>query len=142
MGLSVVSRVSYITTFVNWSDLIMRNLRNIWYNSSLSLLQLQSGQVINTNEIFVIEQEHDSFWGAFDAIQSYIRKLTDLNMWNRAHNASQVSSLSKLCHGGRGNVKKWSDVPSACEIYTITRKVSFFLSKVTCKGESKTDDCL
>ena len=81
----------------------MRNLRNIWYNSSLTLLQLQTGQVINTNEIFVIEQEHNSFGGAFDAIQSYIRKLTDLNMWNRVLNASQVSTeLVQVVSRGKG----------------------------------------
>ena len=84
--------------------------------------------MINTNGILVIGQEQDSFGGRFDATQSYVGELTDLNIWNRVLDAREVSSLSKSCHGGRGNVKKWSDFkvglggdvrvisPSACEI--------------------------
>ena len=89
---------------------------------------LKTGHVINTNGILIIGQEQDSFGGGFDATQNYIGELTDLNMWNRVLYTSEVSNLSKSCHGGRGNVKKWSDFkvglrgdvrvisPSACEI--------------------------
>jgi len=89
---------------------------------------LKTGHVINTNGILIIGQEQDWFGGGFDATQNYIGELTDLNMWNRVLDASEISNLSKSCHGGRGNVKKWSDFkvgirgdvrfisPSACEI--------------------------
>jgi len=89
---------------------------------------LKRGYVIKTNGILIVGQEQDSFGGRFDASQSYIGELTDLNIWNRVLSASEISKLSKLCHGGRGNVKKWSDFkvgirgnvrvvsPSACEV--------------------------
>jgi len=89
---------------------------------------LKTGHVVNTNGILIIGQEQDSFGGGFDATQNYIGELTDLNMWDRVLDASEVSNLSKSCHGGRGNVKKWSDFkvglrgdvrvisPSTCEI--------------------------
>ena len=89
---------------------------------------LKTGHVINTNGILIIGQEQDAFGGGFVFTQCYIGELTDLNMWNRVLNANEVSNLSKSCHGGRGNVKKWSDFkvgirgdvrvisPSACEI--------------------------
>ena len=89
---------------------------------------MKTGHVIKPNEILIIGQEQDSFGGGFDATQNYIGELTDLNMWNRVLEASEVSHLSKSCHGGRGNVKKWPDFtvglrgdvrvisPSACEI--------------------------
>jgi len=84
--------------------------------------------VINTNGILVIGQDQDSFGGGFVASQSYIGELTDLNVWNRVLTANGILKLSRSCHGGRGNVKKWSDFkvglrgdvrvisPSACEI--------------------------
>ena len=88
---------------------------------------LKTGHVINTNGILVIGQEQDSFGGGFVTSQSYIGELTDLNMWNRVLTANEIVKLSKSCHGGMGNVKKWSDFkvglrgdvrvisPSACE---------------------------
>ena len=84
--------------------------------------------MIKTNGILIIGQEQDSFGGRFDPNQSYIGELTDLNIWSRVLNANEILKLSRSCHGGRGNVKKWSDFkvgirgdfrvvsPSACEI--------------------------
>ncbi|XP_078364409.1 neuronal pentraxin-2-like [Oculina patagonica] len=89
---------------------------------------LKTGHVIKTDGILIIGQEQDSFGGGFQTSQSYVGELTDLNMWNRILNASEIFNLSKSCNGGRGNVKKWSDFkvgirgdvrvisPSACEI--------------------------
>jgi len=89
---------------------------------------LKRGHVIKTNGILILGQEQDSFGGRFEASQSYIGELTDLNIWNRVLPASEISKLSKSYHGGRGNVKKWSDFkvgirgnvrvvsPSACEV--------------------------
>ena len=86
------------------------------------------GHVIKTNGILITGQEQDSFRGSFDASQSYIRELTDLNIWNRVLSTSEISKLSKSCPGGQGNVKKWPDFkigirgnvrvisPSACEV--------------------------
>ncbi|KAL9978961.1 hypothetical protein ACROYT_G016546 [Oculina patagonica] len=89
---------------------------------------LKTGHVIKTDGILIIGQEQDSFGGGFDGNQNYVGELTDLNMWNRVLNATEISNLSKSCHGGRGNVKKWSDFkvgirgdvrvisPSVCEV--------------------------
>ena len=89
---------------------------------------LQIGHVINTDGILTIGQDQDSHGGGFDASQGFIGELTDLNMWNRVLNATEILKLSKSCHGAEGNVKKWSDFkvgirgdvrvisPSACEI--------------------------
>ena len=91
-------------------------------------VSFKTSQVIDTDGILVIGQEQDMFGGGFDADQSYIGELTDLNIWNRVLGDSEVYHLSKSCHGGRGNVKKWCDFkvglrgdvrvisPSACEI--------------------------
>ena len=89
---------------------------------------LQIGHLITTDGILTIGQDQDSHGGDFDASQGYLGELTDLNMWNRVLNATEILKLSKSCHGAEGNVKKWSDFkvgirgdvrvisPSACEI--------------------------
>ena len=89
---------------------------------------LKTGYRIQTYGILTIGQDQDSLGGDFDASQSYVGELTDLNMWNKVLNASEVNNLSNSCNGGRGNVKKWSDFkvgirgdvrvvsPSACEV--------------------------
>ena len=88
---------------------------------------LKTGHVIKTEGILTIGQDQYLLGGGFCAYQCYIGELTDLNMWNRVLNATEISSLFKSCHGGRGNVKKRSDFkvgirgdvrvisPSACE---------------------------
>ena len=89
--------------------------------------RLKAAHVIKTEGIITIGQDQDSLGGGFDTSQSYTGELTDLNIWDRVLNATEISSLSKSCHGGKGNVKKWSDFkvgirgdvrvvsPSACE---------------------------
>ncbi len=90
--------------------------------------RLEAAHLIKTDGILTIGQDQDSSGGGFEASQSYIGELTDLNMWDIALNATEILNLSKSCHGGKGNVKKWSDFkvgirgdirvisPSACEI--------------------------
>ncbi|XP_068690525.1 neuronal pentraxin-2-like [Montipora foliosa] len=89
--------------------------------------QLKSGYKIKTNGILTVGQEQDSFGGRFDPNQSYLGELTGLNNWNRVLSPSEILEMSKSCHVGQGNVKKWSDFkvgirgnvrvisPSACE---------------------------
>ena len=90
--------------------------------------QLKSGYKIKTNGILIVGQEQDSFGGRFDPNQSYLGELTGLNIWNRVLSPSEILEMSKSCHVGQGNVKKWSDFkvgirgdvrvisPSACEV--------------------------
>ncbi|XP_068690536.1 neuronal pentraxin receptor-like [Montipora foliosa] len=90
--------------------------------------QLKTGYKIKTNGILTVGQEQDSFGGDFDPTQSYLGELTGLNIWNRVLSLSEILKISKSCHVGQGNVKKWSDFkvgirgnvrvisPSACEV--------------------------
>ena len=90
--------------------------------------KVKAAHHIKTDGTLTIGQDQDSLGGDFDISQSYIGELTDLNIWNRVLNETEISNLSKSCHGGRGNVKKWSDFkvgirgdvrvisPSTCEV--------------------------
>lgn len=35
--------------------------------------------------------------------------MSELNLWDKALSAVEISESSKLCFGKQGNVKKWSD---------------------------------
>ena len=90
--------------------------------------QLKTGYKIKTNGILTVGQEQDSFGGGFDPTQNYLGELTGLNIWNRVLSLSEILKISKSCHVGQGNVKKWSDFkvgirgnvrvisPSACKV--------------------------
>lgn len=88
----------------------------------------KTGYKIKTDGILIIGQEQDAFGGRFDPKQNYIGELTDLNIWNRVLSPIEIVDMSKSCHLGEGNVKKWSDFkvgirgnvrvisPSACNV--------------------------
>ncbi|XP_044182033.1 neuronal pentraxin receptor-like [Acropora millepora] len=88
----------------------------------------KTGYTIKTDGILIIGQEQDAFGGRFDPKQNYIGELTDLNIWNRVLSPIEIVDMSKSCHLGEGNVKKWSDFkvgirgnvrvisPSACNV--------------------------
>ena len=90
--------------------------------------RLKSGYKTKTNGILIVGQEQDSFGGDFDPNQHLLGELTGLNIWNRVLSPSKILEMSKSCHVGQGNVKKWSDFkvgirgnvrvisPSACEV--------------------------
>ena len=90
--------------------------------------KLKTGYKIKTNGILIIGQEQDAFGGRLDPSQNYIGELTSLNIWNRVLSSTEIANMSKSCHLGEGNVKKWSNFkvgirgnvrvisPSACEV--------------------------
>ncbi|KAL9964700.1 hypothetical protein ACROYT_G028376 [Oculina patagonica] len=70
---------------------------------------LMSDYALDNHGVLIIGQEQDSFGGRFDARQSFIGELTDLNIWNKVLDSEEMKLFSKSCHKGQGNVKKWSD---------------------------------
>ena len=43
------------------------------------------------------------------AVYSQVVYVSELNLWDKALSAVEISESSKLCFGKQGNVKKWSD---------------------------------
>ena len=103
---------------------------NLYKDGSLgaSGSRFKTGYKTKTDGILIIGQEQDAFGGRFDSNQNYIGELTGLNIWNRVLSPNEIANMSKSCHLGEGNVKKWSDfkvgirgnvmviTPSACEV--------------------------
>ena len=42
-------------------------------------------------------------------VHSQVVYVSELNLWDKALSAVEISESSKLCFGKQGNVKKWSD---------------------------------
>ncbi|XP_031552136.1 neuronal pentraxin-1-like [Actinia tenebrosa] len=72
-----------------------------------------TGQVIRGGGTLIIGQEQDSVGGSFSASQCYIGDLTGLNIWNRVLGPNEISTMSRDCGAGEGNVLSWSDVISS-----------------------------
>ncbi|XP_044182063.1 neuronal pentraxin receptor-like [Acropora millepora] len=103
---------------------------NLYKDGSLgaSGSRFKTGYKTKTDGILIIGQEQDAFGGRFDSNQNYIGELTGLNIWNRVLSPNEIANMSKSCHLGEGNVKKWSDfkvgirgnvrviTPSACKV--------------------------
>ncbi len=64
---------------------------------------------LKSDGVLIIGQEQDSLGGRFDAKQSFIGELTDLNIWDKVLDSEEMQLFSNSCHEGEGSVKKWSD---------------------------------
>jgi len=69
----------------------------------------KTAHVIKSGGSIVLGQEQDSPGGGFDANQSFIGMLTNVNVWDHVLPIAQIEQMSKSCLSGEGNVYKWSD---------------------------------
>ena len=68
--------------------------------------------MIRAGGTLVLGQDQDSLGGSFDASQSFVGLMSDVNVWDHVLTARKISRLSKSCPSGDGNVLKWSDFKS------------------------------
>ena len=68
------------------------------------------GHVIRGGGALILGQEQDSVGGIFQASQSFVGMMSQVNLWNRVLTAQEISHMSKSCRSEGGNVLKWSDV--------------------------------
>ena len=70
---------------------------------------LKKGHVIRGGGALILGQEQDSVGGGFDASQSFVGMMSQVNLWNRVLTAQEISHMSQSCRSEEGNVLKWSD---------------------------------
>ncbi|XP_077453909.1 neuronal pentraxin-2 [Stigmatopora argus] len=70
---------------------------------------LASWRPIRAGGVFILGQEQDTLGGRFDATQSFVGELADVQMWSSVLNAVDIQRLASC--GGRltGDVISWSD---------------------------------
>ena len=72
---------------------------------------LVAGQLIEPSGTWIIGQDQDSVGGGFQQADAFNGSLTDVNVWDRVLDASEISTLaSKSCGlGMKGNYKAYKD---------------------------------
>jgi hypothetical protein len=71
------------------------------------------GHVIRGGGTLVIGQDQDTVGGGFQPEESFLGDLTGINIWNRVLGPNEISTMSRVCGTGQGNVLSWSDVTSS-----------------------------
>lgn len=90
---------------------------------------LSSGS-IGPDGLFIIGQEQDTFGGSFKKDESFSGSITELYIWDRVLNASEMKSMEKECSPiSSGLVFKWN--ASAMEIETTLTKL---WKDIPCRG--------
>ncbi|XP_054608236.2 adhesion G protein-coupled receptor D2 [Nothobranchius furzeri] len=71
---------------------------------------LNSNDSIGPDGLFIIGQEQDSFGGSFKSAESLCGSITELHIWNRVLNFSEIRTMEKQCSPfSSGLVFKWSE---------------------------------
>ncbi|XP_005920976.1 adhesion G-protein coupled receptor D2 isoform X1 [Haplochromis burtoni] len=97
---------------------------------------LNSTDSIGPGGFFIIGQEQDTFGGSFKSDESFSGSITELHIWNRVLNSSEISSMEKKCSlVSSGLVFKWSE--AAMEIETSLTKQ---WSDSPCQESQRTDE--
>ncbi|XP_042371703.1 adhesion G-protein coupled receptor D2 isoform X2 [Plectropomus leopardus] len=69
-----------------------------------------SSNSIGPNGLFIIGQEQDTFGGSFKRDESFSGSITELHIWDRVLNSSEIYTMEKLCSPvSSGLVFKWSE---------------------------------
>ncbi|XP_073332565.1 adhesion G protein-coupled receptor D2 [Pagrus major] len=82
---------------------------------------LNTSDSIGRDGLFIIGQEQDTFGGSFKKDESFSGSITELHIWDRVLNSSEIETMEKSCSPiSSGLVFKWSE--KAMEIDTSLMK--------------------
>lgn len=83
---------------------------------------LNTNNTIGPDGLFIIGQEQDTFGGSFRSHESYCGNITELHIWDRVLNSSEILTMEMECSPiSSGLVFKWSE--AAMEIETSLTKL-------------------
>ncbi|XP_055618198.1 sushi, von Willebrand factor type A, EGF and pentraxin domain-containing protein 1-like [Toxorhynchites rutilus septentrionalis] len=71
---------------------------------------LSSGKAIEGNGLFVIGQEQDSLGGDFSESESFVGRLSYLDLWSRALSGFEFQQLYYTCQPYQGDMIRWTDL--------------------------------
>lgn len=77
---------------------------------------LNSSDSIGPDGLFIIGQEQDTFRGSFKKDESFSGSITELHIWDRVLNSSEIYTMEKECSPiSSGLVFKWSEAAMEIE---------------------------
>lgn len=72
---------------------------------------MNSSSGVGPDDLFIIGQQHDAFGDSIRKNESFSGNITELHIWNRVLNSSEISTMEKTCFPfSSGLVLKWSEV--------------------------------
>ncbi|XP_038650744.1 adhesion G-protein coupled receptor D2 [Scyliorhinus canicula] len=93
--------------------------------------QLYISDDIGTGGVFIIGQEQDSFGGSFRKDESFVGNITQLHIWDRVLNASEIQALAEDCFViPLGLFFQWN-----VSIFEIESTVQVYKGFSQCKGD-------
>ncbi|KAM9851466.1 neuronal pentraxin-2 [Aulostomus maculatus] len=72
-------------------------------------MNLSPWHPIKPGGVFILGQEQDTLGGRFDATQSFVGEMSDLQMWSHVLSASDIYSLASCGSHLKGDVISWSE---------------------------------
>lgn len=84
---------------------------------------LSSWHPIRPGGVFILGQEQDTLGGRFDATQSFVGEMSDLQMWSQVLSANDIHSLASCGNHLGGDIFTWSD--TAVELHGGVTKYPF-----------------
>ena len=63
--------------------------------------------MIRGGGVLVLGQEQDSAGGSFDANQSFLGEMSDVNIWDHVIKDQEIMRMSQSCSTGEGNMFQW-----------------------------------
>uniref|UniRef100_A0A8C6Q574 Pentraxin (PTX) domain-containing protein n=1 Tax=Nothobranchius furzeri TaxID=105023 RepID=A0A8C6Q574_NOTFU len=100
---------------------------------------LNSNDSIGPDGLFIIGQEQDSFGGSFKSAESLCGSITELHIWNRVLNFSEIRTMEKQCSPfSSGLVFKWTNIHTLSNLLVTCRLPSSLknLQKPSCNWET------
>ncbi|KAM6966772.1 C-reactive protein-like isoform 2-T3 [Tautogolabrus adspersus] len=67
----------------------------------------KKGHAVRTGGKVILGQDPDSYFGEFDANQSFVGEICDVNMWDSVLSDSTIRDMSSMKRVPRGNVFDW-----------------------------------
>ncbi|XP_023269559.1 pentraxin fusion protein-like [Seriola lalandi dorsalis] len=98
----------------------------LFMNGRKSLTKIyKKGHSVRSNGKVLIGQDPDNYLGDFDAKQSFVGEISDINMWDSVLSASTIQDMYSGNNVSRGNVLDWETAELIVngEVEVITREL-------------------
>ncbi|XP_072892826.1 C-reactive protein-like isoform X2 [Hemitrygon akajei] len=83
----------------------------VWVDGKRSLAKtLWQGHRVKGGGVIILGQDQDEVEGGFDADQSFVGQISQVNLWDRALGDREVAEVMRGCLCSGGNVIDWSTV--------------------------------
>ncbi|XP_061079927.1 C-reactive protein-like [Conger conger] len=114
-GEGVFFEIPQLNTFkthlcVTWES--ATGLSAFWVDGKRSIRKVyKQGHTVRPNGIVLLGQDPDHFLGKFEADQSFVGEMSDVNMWDYVLSESQIKALYSCGgHVPKGNILDWKTI--------------------------------